>query len=64
VTEVAALFTATPRFVTNDQADAGHNLSLGHSAPDYHRGVFAFADECLSTTTDSTTNTDLTTEAK
>lgn len=58
VTEVAALFTAAPRFVVNDQAAAGHNLSLGHSAPDYHRGVFDFVDECISTTTD------LTTEAK
>ncbi len=64
VSEVAALFTATPRFVVNDQADAGHNLSLGHSAPDYHRGVFEFADECISTTTDSTTKSDFTTEAK
>lgn len=58
VAEVADLFTASPRFVANDQRDAGHNLSLGHSAPDYHRGVYEFADECISSTTD------LTTEAK
>ncbi|KZS70541.1 thioesterase [Mycobacterium kansasii] len=45
--EVQEMFTATPRFISHMQADAGHNLSLGHTAADYHRGVFAFVEECV-----------------
>jgi pimeloyl-ACP methyl ester carboxylesterase len=44
--EVAALFTAAPRVVAEEQPDAGHNLSLGLSAPDYHRRVLSFVGEC------------------
>lgn len=44
--EIAAVFTAATRFVTDLHPDAGHNLSLGHSAAEYHRKVFAFVDEC------------------
>ncbi|OBF18814.1 thioesterase [Mycobacterium kubicae] len=46
LTEIAEMFTAAPSFTSNLQPDAGHNLSLGHSAADYHRKVCAFADTC------------------
>lgn len=46
LTEIAGLFSGTPRLSVNRQAQAGHNISLGHSAADYHRKVFAFVDEC------------------
>jgi pimeloyl-ACP methyl ester carboxylesterase len=49
--QVAALFTAAPRVEVYEQADGGHNLSLGHTAPDYHASVLAFIDECAATTT-------------
>lgn len=52
--EIAALFTAAPTVRSYQQADGGHNLSLGHIAPTYHRSVLDFADECISTTTDLT----------
>lgn len=44
--EVAALFTASPRVVTVEQPEAGHNLSLGLSAMAYHLKVLAFTEEC------------------
>jgi pimeloyl-ACP methyl ester carboxylesterase len=46
MSEITALFSGSPRFVVNRQPDAGHNISLGHSAADYHRNVFKFVDEC------------------
>jgi hypothetical protein len=45
--EVAALFTASPRVVADEQAEAGHNLSLGFSALAYHLKVLSFAEECV-----------------
>ena len=47
LTEIAALFSGAPRFKTNRQPDAGHNISLGHTALDYHAKVFSFAEECV-----------------
>jgi pimeloyl-ACP methyl ester carboxylesterase len=44
--EVAALFTASPRVVAEEQAAAGHNLSLGLSARAYHLKVLSFVEEC------------------
>jgi pimeloyl-ACP methyl ester carboxylesterase len=44
--DVAGLFTASPRVVVDTPADAGHNLSVGLSAPDYHRAVLEFAEGC------------------
>jgi pimeloyl-ACP methyl ester carboxylesterase len=44
--EVGGLFTASPRVVTAEQADAAHNLSLGWSALSYHLKVLSFAEEC------------------
>lgn len=43
----AALFTASRRVVTDEQAWAGHNLSLGLSAGAYHLKVLSFAEECI-----------------
>jgi pimeloyl-ACP methyl ester carboxylesterase len=45
--EIAAMFSASPRFVVNEQLGAGHNLSLGHTAAAYHLKVFSFAEECV-----------------
>lgn len=45
--EIAEMFTQAPLFTANTQPDAGHNLSLGLNAADYHRKVFAFVDQCV-----------------
>lgn len=45
--DVAAAFTASPRFVLNEQAGAGHNLSLSFAAAEYHDRVLTFAAECV-----------------
>jgi pimeloyl-ACP methyl ester carboxylesterase len=45
--DIASLFTASPRVVTDEQAGAGHNLSLGLSAMAYHLKVLSFAEECV-----------------
>lgn len=50
--EIAAMFGAAPQFRINEQRDAGHNLSLGHTAADYHQKVFAFVEECVATQAD------------
>jgi hypothetical protein len=47
MTEVAAMFSGSPRFTVNRQPEAGHNISLGYSAADYHAKVFSFAEECI-----------------
>jgi len=46
LTSIASLFTASPRVGTDEQASAGHNLSLGLSATAYHLKVLSFAEEC------------------
>lgn len=45
--DIAALFTASPRAVTNEQANSGHNLSLGLTAMAYHLKVLSFVEECV-----------------
>jgi pimeloyl-ACP methyl ester carboxylesterase len=47
LTEITALFSAAPRFSVNRAPDAGHNISLGHTAADYHAQVFAFVEDCV-----------------
>ncbi|MGB9221922.1 alpha/beta hydrolase [Mycobacterium sp.] len=47
LTEITALFSAAPRFTVHRQSGAGHNISLGHTAADYHAQVFAFAEDCV-----------------
>ncbi|ORB75431.1 alpha/beta hydrolase [Mycobacterium scrofulaceum] len=45
--EIEKLFSGSPSFTVHRQPDAGHNMSLGHTAAAYHARVFAFADDCL-----------------
>ncbi len=45
--DVAAMFTASPRVVVNEQRNSGHNLSLGLTAAAYHLGVLSFVEECV-----------------
>lgn len=45
--EIESLFSGAPRFTVHRQPDAGHNMSLGHTAPAYHAQVFSFVNECL-----------------
>jgi pimeloyl-ACP methyl ester carboxylesterase len=47
LTEITALFSGTPRFTINRQPEAGHNISLGHTAADYHARVFSFVAESI-----------------
>jgi hypothetical protein len=43
---VAAMFARAPRVVVDEQADGGHNLSVGRTAAAYHLKVLSFAEEC------------------
>jgi len=45
--EIAAMFTAAPRFMVNEQVGAGHNLSLSVSATAYHLRVLSFVEDCV-----------------
>lgn len=45
--DVAAMFTASPCVVVNEQRDGPHNLSLGLTAAAYHLGVLSFVEECV-----------------
>jgi pimeloyl-ACP methyl ester carboxylesterase len=45
--DIAAMFTASPRFVINEQVGAGHNLSLSVNAAAYHLSVLSFVEECV-----------------
>jgi pimeloyl-ACP methyl ester carboxylesterase len=47
MTEIAAMFSGASRFVVHHQPEAGHNISLGHTAADYHSTVLDFAEECV-----------------
>ncbi|MGA8545438.1 MAG: alpha/beta hydrolase [Mycobacterium sp.] len=47
MTEIEAMFSSTPRFTVHHQAEAGHNISLGHTAAAYHSTVLEFAEECV-----------------
>jgi pimeloyl-ACP methyl ester carboxylesterase len=49
--EIASLFSGAPRFHINVQSQAGHNISLGHTAAVYHSTVLSFADECVNAQT-------------
>jgi pimeloyl-ACP methyl ester carboxylesterase len=44
---IADAFTDAPRFLTAEQATAGHNLSLGLTASAYHLKVLSFVEECV-----------------
>jgi pimeloyl-ACP methyl ester carboxylesterase len=45
--QIAAMFTSSPRFVTNEQPDTGHNMSLSHKAAAYHERLLTFVGECV-----------------
>jgi pimeloyl-ACP methyl ester carboxylesterase len=47
LSDVASMFTASPRVIVNEQRDSGHNLSLGLTAAAYHLGVLSFVEECI-----------------
>ena len=49
--EITSLFSGAPRFHINEQSQAGHNISLGHTAAVYHSTVLSFADECVNAQT-------------
>jgi pimeloyl-ACP methyl ester carboxylesterase len=45
--QIGAMFTASPRFVINEQPSTGHNLSLSVNAAAYHSTVLSFVGECV-----------------
>jgi pimeloyl-ACP methyl ester carboxylesterase len=45
--QIGAMFTSSSRFVINEQAGTGHNLSLSVNAAAYHTKVLSFVKECL-----------------
>jgi pimeloyl-ACP methyl ester carboxylesterase len=45
--QIAAMFTSSPRFVTNEQSGTGHNMSLSLNAAAYHGSVLSFVEECV-----------------
>src|SRR6202008_2625538 len=47
LTEISSLFSGAPRFIVHRQPDAGHNISLGYTAPAYHATVLSFVEECV-----------------
>ncbi|WP_301148525.1 alpha/beta hydrolase [Mycobacterium simiae] len=47
IEEIVAMFSATPRCTVHRQPGAGHNISLGHTAAEYHAEVLAFVTECV-----------------
>jgi pimeloyl-ACP methyl ester carboxylesterase len=47
LTQIGAMFTASPRFVINEQSGTGHNLSLSVNAAAYHEKVLSFVEECV-----------------
>jgi pimeloyl-ACP methyl ester carboxylesterase len=47
ITEIAAMFSDAPRFAVHHQPEAGHNMSLGHTAAAYHSTVLEFAEGCV-----------------
>ena len=49
--EIASMFSGAPRFQINEHSEAGHNISLGHTAAIYHSTVLSFADECVNAQT-------------
>jgi pimeloyl-ACP methyl ester carboxylesterase len=47
IAEIEAMFANAPRFDVHHQPEAGHNMSLGHTAASYHATVLEFAEECV-----------------
>jgi pimeloyl-ACP methyl ester carboxylesterase len=47
--DLGSLFSAAPRVKMNEQAETGHNLSIGWGAAAYHLKVLSFVEECIQT---------------
>lgn len=47
MSQIAAIFSSSPRFVTNHQPGTGHNMSLSLNAAAYHGSVLSFVGECV-----------------
>jgi pimeloyl-ACP methyl ester carboxylesterase len=47
VDAVAALFATSPAVTVNRMPGSGHNLSVGHTAGEYHARVLSFLTDCL-----------------
>lgn len=47
IEEIIAMFSSAPRCTVHRQLGAGHNISLGHTAAEYHAEVLAFVTQCL-----------------
>jgi pimeloyl-ACP methyl ester carboxylesterase len=45
--QIRDMFTASPRFVLNEQIGTGHNISLSHRAAAYHLAVMSFVEDCI-----------------
>ncbi|MCX2931582.1 alpha/beta fold hydrolase [Mycobacterium sp. CVI_P3] len=45
--DIAALFTTSPRVELHHQPGAGHNLSLGVAAAQYHSSILSFVEQCI-----------------
>ena len=45
--QIGGMFSASPRFVVNEQVGTGHNISLSHRAAAYHLTVMSFVEECI-----------------
>jgi pimeloyl-ACP methyl ester carboxylesterase len=52
--EITAMFSAAPRFTVHRQPEAGHNISLGHTAAEYHAEVLGFVQESITTSSNVT----------
>ncbi|BBY59952.1 alpha/beta fold hydrolase [Mycolicibacterium sarraceniae] len=50
--DIAALFAKSRHVEIHHQNGAGHNLSLGVAAAQYHSGVFAFVNHCITADVD------------
>lgn len=47
LTDIAELFSSSPRVEFNEMPNSGHNLSVGLSAQTYHLRVLTFVEECI-----------------
>jgi pimeloyl-ACP methyl ester carboxylesterase len=45
--QIGEMFTSSPRFLINQQADTGHNMSISLNAAAYHGKVLSFVEECV-----------------
>ena len=46
IADVASMFTASPRGVTAEEANASHNVCIGWTARSHHLTILLSAEEC------------------